>query len=265
MAKLKSGKRAKIRVKPVASGKRHRKERVPGEISTALVGVDLSPSSIALAAYNYDTTLQRIYGPGFHIHRWTPEDHYFDRLRDCAKGFKFLNHVLNEVKFFGSDVDVWVAVEEPWAFGQVGRFQSSALKQQAEVSGAFLGGLLRNDIRNLFQIQANSWRKLVADDLGITIHHTKWKDPKLCEIYNCLPKDSGKFRAKQWALEKKFVGSSEIPDWPDIIESGKHGKIPRPKDSKARAVQPDDRYDALAVLEWMRGEWLRSLDGNENS
>jgi hypothetical protein len=184
-------------------------------------------------------------------------------MRDCAKGFSFLNHVLNEVKFFGSDTDVWVAVEEPWPLGSVGRFQSSALKQQAEISGAFLGGLLRYGIRNLFQIPANSWRKLVADDLGITIHHSKWKDPALCEIYHCLPKDVGKFRAKQWALEKNFVGNFEVPDWPEIINT-KKGRVPKPKDSRARAIQCDDRYDSLAILEWMRAEWLRSLDGKGN-
>jgi hypothetical protein len=263
MTKPASATGPKFRAKPIASGKKRRKERIPGEISTALIGVDLSPSSIALAAYNYDVKLHKIYGPGFHIHRWRTEDHYFDRLRDCAKGFAFVNHVLNEVKFFGADVDVWVAAEEPWPFGAVGKFQSNSLKQQAEISGAFLGGLLRYGIRNLFQIPANSWRKLVADDLGITIHHSKWKDPELCDVFNCLPKDTGKFRAKQWALKKNF--GETVPDWPDIIESSKLGKIPRPQDSKARAVQCDDRYDALAICEWMRGEWLRSLDIKGNS
>ena len=164
-----------------------------------------------------------------------------------------------ELKFFGELSNVFIAVEEPWPLGMVGRTQSNALKQQAEISGAFLGGLLRYGYKNIFQIPANSWRKVVADDLGITIHHSKWKDPMLCERYNCKPADSGKFRAKQWALECFSTGDARVPDWPDIINSAK-GKIPRPEGSRAKAVQPDDRYDGLAVMQWVRDEFYRGLD-----
>lgn len=255
MSKPKRANPPKFSAAPVASGKWRSKLENP----TAIIGVDLSPASIALAALNYDPKLKKIYGPGFHMHRWKPEDHYFTRMKDLAKAFSLVNAVLNEVKFFGSDVDVWIAVEEPWPFGMVGRAQSQSLKQQAEMSGAFLGGLLRNNYQNIFQIQANSWRKIVADDLGITTHHSKWKDPALAAVYNCTPGDTGKFRAKQWALQRKFPGNAEIPDWPEIINHRQLGRIPRPADSRHKAIQCDDRYDALAVMMWMRDEWYREL------
>jgi hypothetical protein len=97
------------------------------------------------------------------------------------------------------------------------------------------------------------------------MHHSKWKAQDLgwgmkdpCGFFNCAPGNLGKFRAKAWALG---TYGRDVPDWPEIIESSK-GKIPRPEDSKAKAVQCDDRYDALAVMVWMEREWQRGLNEN---
>jgi hypothetical protein len=225
-----------------------RKKHPPKRVTNVIIGVDISMSSIALAGQGYDGSLKKNVGPEFVICRWGSGVHYFERITDSATGHNFILDVLAELKLSPELDEVYIAVEEPWPFGITSRTQSNALKQQAEISGAFLGSLLRYGWKNIFQIQANSWRQIVAADLDITIHHTKWRSPELALKYNCKPEDSGKFRSKQWALL-----SSGIPDWPDIISS-KQGKIPRPEGSKAKAVQPDDRYDALAIMTWMRME-----------
>jgi hypothetical protein len=232
--------------------------------TTVIIGADISMSSIALAGIAHDATLKKMVGPEFHIWRWDTGTHYFDRITDCARCENFIWNLYAELKLGDVELsNVYIAVEEPWPFGMVGRAQSGYLKQQAEISGAFLAGLLRYGFRNIFQIQANSWRKLVADELGISMHHSKWKAPDLgwatpdpCNFFNCKPGDLGKFRSKAWALG---TYGGEVPDWPEIIESSK-GKLPRPKDSRAKAVQCDDRYDALAICEWMQREWRTGLD-----
>jgi hypothetical protein len=153
--------------------------------------------------------------------------------------------------------EIFIVQEEPWPpHGSfTGKGISQTLKQQAEISGAFLGGLIRWGYTNIAQISSTRWRMVVAEDLGITIHHTKWRSPELALKYNCKPADSGKFRAKQWAMGAKFP--NEIPDFPDIIERP-GGKIPRPEGSKAKAVQPADEYDALAIA------WSFYLELREN-
>jgi hypothetical protein len=230
--------------------------------TTVIIGADVSMSSIALAGVAHDATLKKLIGPGFQLWRWDQGTHYFDRITDCSRCETFIYDLYTELKLGNVELEnVYIAVEEPWPFGIVGRAESSYLKQQAEISGAFLAGLLRYGFKNIYQISANSWRKIVADDLGISTYHSKWKDQKLgwlvddpCGHYRTLPANIGKFRAKEWARQNYVV-----PDWPDIIESTGKGKVPRPKGSKARAVQPDDRYDALAVMEWMRREWQNSI------
>jgi hypothetical protein len=237
--------------------------------TTVIIGADISMSSIALAGIAFDATLKKRVGPGFHIWRWDQGTHYFDRITDCVHCENFIWDVYAELKLGNvNSENVYIAVEEPWPFGIVGKAQSGYLKQQAEISGAFLAGLLKYGFRNIFQISANSWRKIVADGLGISTHHTRWKDQQQgwnvedpCGFFNCKPDDLGKFRAKAWALS---IYDGVIPDWPEIIEATGKGKVPRPKDSRAKAVQCDDRYDALAVCAWMEREWRTGLDRSEN-
>jgi len=214
-------------------------------------GFDVSMSCIAGAAIAYDAIMRKFKGPVFVEKRWTKEDHYFMRLKHVAQANEIMFDLTGELHMFPALEKIFIAVEEPWPFGLAGKGDSGWLKQQAEISGAFLGGLVRYGYENVSQMNTIRWRTVVANDLGITTHYSKWKDPKLCAVYNCTPKDVGKFRTKQWAVNSgyAFQGAfaEEVPNWPDIITSQKLGNIPRPENSKARAIQPDDRYDALAI------------------
>lgn len=229
----------------------------------AVLGFDTSMSSIAGAGIGYDATLKKLRGPVFVYNRWEKEDEYFDRLKEASHGELWVGGMLEEMGLLLNLNEIFIAQEEPWPFGMVRGGASAFMKQQAEISGAFLGGLVRWGFTNVSQMNSIRWRTMIANDLGITTHHTKWKDPKLCEKYNCSPKDSGKFRSKQWARGEEWDMQresfpDEIPDWPDIVETTKHGKQPRPEGSKAKAVQPDDRYDALAVM-WTHYKELQEL------
>lgn len=255
--------------KPRAKHKRYPPK--PRELRSrgwAVCGFDISLSSIAGAAIGYDATLKKFTGPSFIYVRWEKDDEYFDRLREANHAELWIGGLIEELGMLLDLKEIFIAQEEPWPVGMAGRGggMSAWLKQQAEISGAFLGGAMRWGYTNVAQMNSIQWRKMVADDLGITTHHTKWKSPELALKYNCSPKDSGKFRAKQWALgwEHGLLGyqvpvefSGEIPDWPDIIHS-KDGNKPRPEGSTAKAVQPDDRYDSLAVM-WSYYQELQEL------
>ena len=213
-------------------------------------------SSIAVAGVGWDAVVGKKKGPKFGMLRWSKEDDYFLRLTEASKAYDLIHDLQGALGFSPPLDKIFIAQEEPFPpHGSfTGRMASSTLKQQAEISGAFLAGLLRYGFQNVWQIGNHQWRQLVANDLGVTIHFSKWRDPDLALRFNCTPKNSGKFRAKQWALENFWAQfPEEIPDFPDIIES-KDGKIPRPEKSKAKAVQPDDRYDALAIMTWMVDE-----------
>jgi hypothetical protein len=225
-------------------------------------GFDTSMSSLAGAAIAYDRTLKKFKGPGFVMRRWTTDDHYFDRLKMAALSHELVWDLLSELTVNMNMHEIYIAQEEPIPLGLMGgrgkKGQSGWLKQQAEISGAFLGGLLRYGYSdNLAQINSISWRKMIADSLGITTHPSKWRSEQLAKEYNCALADSGKFRSKEWAMQWHAANDTlfrkEIPDWPEII-GGSKGKRPRPEESKARALQPDDRYDALAIC------WAHTLE-----
>lgn len=261
MAKLQKKSRPKFKPVARAKAKPRKKHRRPTRNQTWVAcGFDVSMSSIAGAAVGYDNTLGAIRGPVFTITRWEKNFHYFDRLAQAAKAHDSVIELISLLKMTPEADEIFIAQEEPFPFGMVGKLQSGFLKQQAEISGAFLGGLLRYGYHQVWQISANDWRQIIARDLGITIHHSKWRDSGLASDFNCKPTDSGKFRSKQWATNGLGYDRAEaVPWWPDIIESSKLGKIPRPEGSKAKAIQPDDRYDALAIMQWMAEELERGL------
>jgi hypothetical protein len=262
--------------KPIPKLKRkahvQKKARAASATPTSMIsGWDVSMNSIAGAAVAWDNIMKQWKGPEFVIVRWEREDHYFDRISEANAVRDLVWQLQSQLKIAPELENVFIAQEEPWPMGLVGRVskqQSQTLKQQAEISGAFLAGLLKFGFQNVFQINNVQWRQIVAQDLGITIHHSKWnpKDAALAAELQCRPDKIGKFRAKQWALGDYHVWASgkarnEIPEWPDLIER-KSGLIPRPEDSKARAVQPDDRYDALAIMEWLRRELISMGERN---
>ena len=250
--------------KPVVVKKKAKKRISISKDSWLCCGFDVSMSSIAGAAIGYDGTLRKMVGPVTTIKRWTKEDDYYKRMVEASKAADFIHDLQRQLKTVVESECIYIAIEEPWAFGQVKSGFSNALKQQAQISGSFMGGLLRYGYLNLFEINNQSWRKLVADDLSeflgedITTHYTKWKDPKLCKRFHTAPTNTGKFRAKQWVEDIKNPRDGwNIPDFTDLISTSKDGLIPRPDTSKAMAVQSDDRYEALPMMEWMVREMKR--------
>jgi hypothetical protein len=239
---------SKISTKPSARKKHHKKSTK----TWMVCGFDLSMSSIAGAAYCYDGTLRKEIGPSFTMKLWEKNTHYFERITDAALAHNFIHDLQVGLKVVAELDEIYIAVEEPFPVGMVKRLESQSIKQQAEISGAFLGGLLRYGYKNLFQISWQSWAALVAGDLGITTHHSKWNYNSTPNPFKLAPngKGSGKWRAKEWALNSDY----EVKKWKDLINHHTRGKIHRPKESKARGVQPDDRYDALGVMHWMRTE-----------
>lgn len=229
------------------------------------VGFDISLSSIAAAAMAWDGITQRLKGPAFAYYGFEKTEDYFERLKISVSPHDFIFNLQRDLNVILPKEDVWIAQEEPFpAHGSfMQRGISSTLKQQAELSGAFLGGLVKWGYTNIFQIGNHQWRQLVARDLTedgeeVTIHHSKWRSQKLAEQFHCRPKDSGKFRVQQWAFQCfEPYAQVEMPDYPPLIHTTKEGKKPRPENSRALAFQPDDRYDALAICAWMVEERAR--------
>lgn len=213
--------------------------------SYVAIGADVSMTSIAIAAVGHDMLLGKR-GPEFSGTRWTKDTHYFDRLTSAALGYKFILDVIGKLGIYKIELaNIVIAVEEPWPMGMMGRgkFSSGYAKQQAQIQGAFLGSLLRYGYVNIFEINNQHWRKIVADALGITTHYTKWGSGA-----------DGKMRAKEWALQE----FPELEEFPDLINHTKLGLIERPEGSKARAVQCHDNYDALAMSMWAVQEFHRA-------
>lgn len=253
-------KKPKKKNRPLAS--------IPEEITKGwmVAGFDLSLSSIAGASLAYDALTKRFKGPAFTAEFWTPEDDYFERLVRVNNAQDFIYDLSAELNIVLPYKDIVIAVEEPFPShgGFTKRGISNTLKQQAELSGAFLSGLLRAGFKNVMQISNQHWRQLVGQEISeatgedVTIYAKKWQSGALATRFNCTPKDSGKFRAQQWAQDifEPWIaqqGGNEIPDFPPMIK-GKHGKQSRPAESKAKAFQPDDRFDALCIMEYARVE-----------
>lgn len=229
------------------------KVRVPGEVKKksgrqyrrvewVCIGADVSMSSISLGgiALTRDGKIRT----GAVTRRWQKNTDYFTRLSDAAKAHDIVHDLFIEMRVQAELDEIHFAVEEAVAIGYLKRAQSAWVKQQLQISGAFLGGLVRYGYKDIREIQAQQWQALVAADLGITTHHTKWNPDK----------KTGKFRAKQWIVKfhAKWDGG-----WPDLINDAKLGLIARPEGRKAQAVQSDDRYEALAMAAWMREELRR--------
>lgn len=256
--------------RPVAKAKAKKKIPKPYALRNhgwMVTGFDISLSSMAGAAIVYDKALNKFKGPYFATVRWTKEDHYFDRLVAAVKSHELVLNLQALAKVSLRTDEVFIAQEEP--FPPHGKFMakgtSQSLKQQAEISGAFMGGVLRYGFREFWQFSNMTWRSMVAgmisEETGedVTTYPKKFKSEKLAKIYNCKYEDSGKFRSKQWALDVMgpFFGQQfqdgEIPDWPDLQRATGGHKVRQDK-AKAFAFQPDDRYDALAVM------WALYLD-----
>src|SRR5262245_49540714 len=226
---------SEMKSRPVAKAKKKRKIPSPGrEPGWVVCGFDTSYSCIAGAAISYDKVLGKLKGPRFETVRWNIEDDYFKRLKDAAKGYEIVLDLQMHLGVSMEPEKIFIAQEEPWPLGIASTGKTSGfMKQQAEISGSFLGGLVRYGFTNIVQMNSIRWRTMIADDLGITTHFSKWRDPSLALKYNCTPEDSGKFRSKQWARgQKDFMPGfpDKIPDIPDVIKRNE-GRVLRPEGS----------------------------------
>lgn len=213
------------------------------------VGGDISLSSISLGGICI-TTEDKI-RVGAISTRWTKDIDYFTRLKAAAKAHEVVMDLLAELKVMAEMDEIQFAIEEAVAIGYLQRAQSAWVKQQLQISGSFLGGLIRWGYNNIEEIQANKWRAMVAHDLGITTHKDKWGSIDFLALppgFHAGTKNVGKYRAQQWVQQfhPKWDGH-----WPDIVKT-KDGQVPRPETSKAAGEQCDDRYEALAMAEWLR-------------
>lgn len=202
--------------------------------SWACLGFDTSMTSIAGVGIAFDAKLDKIIGPFYSSIRWTPEDDYFKRLADAARGHTVAQDILKHM--WVVDLDrVFIGIEEPFPLGMVKRktTESSWIKQQSEVAGAFKGGLARYGYVNMYEINNAQWKATLRKD-GATIR--KMPD--------------GKWDVKEWA-----IAAFGLPDLPDLVKGKTGGKVPRPESgfgANAKAVQPNDIYDAAAVCAWMQ-------------
>ncbi len=199
--------------------------------SWAAVGIDASMTSIAAVAFGYDALTDKMTAIRYDSVRWAGETDYFKRLKDAAYASQLVLNVTAGSYVMALD-NVYIAIEEPFYYGAVKAGRSGFIKQQAEINGAVKASLLRWGYTHIFEINNQQWRATVRHD-GVTIRTG----------------DQGKWDVKTWAI--KAFG---LPDLPDLV-AGKHGgKIPRSESgwgAKAKAVQPDDIYDAAGCCAYM--------------
>lgn len=204
------------------------------------VGADVSMSSISLGGIA--KTSEGKIRTGAVTTRWPKNTDYFKRMVDAAKAHDIVHELFIEMRIQAEIEEIHFAVEEAVAIGYLQRASNSSwAKQQIQISGAFLGGLLRYGYKDIREIQAQQWQALVAADLGITTHHSKWNPTK----------KEGKFRAREWVEQFHPAWDGR---WPDLIADAKLGLIPKPEGRKQQPKQSDDRYEALAMAWWMRQE-----------
>jgi hypothetical protein len=191
------------------------------------VGVDISLSSIALCAKSFDPITGNIYGPVWNATRWNKRDHVqWDKLKLLSDAHEFIFQLQNKLGGGGVVRDigqVHIGVEELPA--RV--LNSNRYREQAELNGAFVGSLLKWGYEHVYSVNVKAWQSLVAADLDMK-----------------LGRDFTKFHVKEWV--KEVYGKS----WKDLISSP-NGLITKPKTSKAKPAQPDDRVDATGIMEWV--------------
>lgn len=210
-------------------------ERKP---SWAALGFDVSMVSIAGTGIRYDATLDQLSACAFSQWRWEQGDDWFKRLGKAAKGHDLVHDILGQIGWFGHNHQVFIGIEQAWPFGIVKRADSAWLYQQAQMHGAFVGGLVRYGYSEVYEVNAASWRSIVSTELGVK---------QTSEL---------KFQTQGWAME-----TWDLPELPEIVSVDGRGKIERPESgagANKKADHPNDVYDAAAVMTWM---WAQIEEG----
>ena len=206
--------------------------------SIAVLGFDVSMVSIAGTGIVFDRHTQEWSQCAFSQWRWEQGDDWFTRLGKAAKAHDIVHDILGQISWFGENHHVFIGVEQAWPFGIVKRADSAWLYQQAQMHGAFIGGLVRYGYSELYEVNAASWRSIVSTELGVK----QTSDLKM--------------QVKGWAID-----AWDLPELPDIVQTSTRGKVERPESgagAKAKAVHPNDVYDAAAVMTWM---WAQLEEG----
>lgn len=192
--------------------------------SIIAIGFDLSLSSIAGCAKAKDTTLDKTLGPVWSSTRWTKEVSHFEKLKILSGAHEFIFDLENQLaSMIRSLDDIHIGVEELPARVM----NSSRYREQAELFGAFVGGLLKFGYKNIYPVNVKQWQAMVANDLDMKAN-----------------KDFTKFHIAEWVEEVYDVA------WTPLIRTAK-GLIAKPESSNAKAEQPDDRVDATGIMEWV--------------
>src|SRR3954470_20549032 len=130
------------------------------------IGGDISMTSISIAGTAMLTDGKRR-RPKTAVVRWERGTDYYQRMTEASRAHDLVHELFTALKIIPEAERVYFALEEPISYGHVARRETNSIKQQCQISGAFMGGLLRWGWQNIYEIQANQWRKVVADDLGI--------------------------------------------------------------------------------------------------
>lgn len=217
------------------------------EASWAAVGVDTSMTACSVVAVGYDAMTGKLTGPTWSELRWMPDDDYFKRLGEAAKGHNIVLDCLRELWVIHLD-KVYIACEEPFFYGAAKRSEGSWLKQQAEIAGSFKGSLVRYGFLNIYEINNSQWHSTLRKE-GVQFQKAaRGSDAKT----KASVRHANKFVVKEWAI--KAFG---LPELPDLVKSKTGAKIPRPESgfgAKAKPEQPSDVYDAAACCAWMLDE-----------
>lgn len=186
----------------------------------------MSMSSIAGAAWNYDGILRKE-SLTYHTLRWQMEDPYYKRMKYLAQAHNFIFDVLQGFNAPVEPSNIYIAIEEPWPLGIVKKADSGWLKQQAQLQGAFMGGLLAYGFTEVYEVNNYAWKGVMTRQAGEKVQQDKWQ-------------------AKRLMIERY-----DLPDLPDLIRKAGVGLIPQPETSRAKPVQPEDLYDAAGLMTWM--------------
>src|SRR4051812_13890634 len=121
--------------KPVSRGRRWTKAE------WVCIGGDISMSSISLGGIA--KTIDGKVRVEAHAVRWQKGTDYFDRLKDAANAHDVVDGLMARLKVMVEPENVYFALEEPVSYGHFKQGQSNSIKQQCQISGAFMGGLVK--------------------------------------------------------------------------------------------------------------------------
>lgn len=213
--------------------------------SWAAVGIDTSMTACSVVGVAYDGMTDKIVGPFHSEIRWMPEDGYFKRLGEAAKGYELVLDVVRGAWVLDSS-RIFIACEEPIFYGAVKAQTGAWIKQQCEVAGAFKGGLVRYGFRNIYEINNSQWHATLRKD-GVEFERA---ERGTSQSEKAAVRHRNKFKVKDWAIQ-----AFGLPELPDLVKSKSGAKIPRPAEgfgAKAKPEQPSDVYDAAACAAWIQ-------------